>query len=448
MKGLIIIVAFLLAYNAQSQNSERSIITKEQKLFNLSLIWQEINYNFPYLYESGINWDSLYMKTIPRVLNSTSNAEYYKELKKFISIFHEGHTMVISPLSEEPGVVNLFAKYLNGGYYIIGVGEEYSDSIEVGSEILKINNVNVKEYFDSIIFPFENCPSHIRYDFLSYKLFSGNINDSLTLTISNNKNKKTILLKRHITYGRFKVFKNIIPRVNYEFKIIEKDIAYIRIGSFSDKGILTKIKRDLDSISECRSIIIDIRDNSGGSSFGDAICQYFTKDSNYVSYSMLTRVNNAYYRALGAFSSDSIARILNTKPRHFEYKNYFTFNEYKEKNWTTQNNNTLSGVLSTKKLCVLINPMVASAAETFLITLRNINKGVFIGEPTYGSATQPLVLPLYGGGQLRIATQKTTFATGEVYKYIKPDILVLPTIEDYLIGKDRVLDKAIDYLTE
>ncbi len=449
MKTIITIFAFiLLAGNAFTQENESIIITKEQKIYNLSLIWQEINYNFPYLNDSDINWDSLYISTISKVLNATSNSNYYKELQKFVSVFHEGHTMVISPDVEPQGIVNLFAKYLNGDFYITGVGVEYCDMVNVGCKILEINNIDVKEYFDSTIYPYESCPAHIRYEFLSYKLFFGNLNDSLILTINQNDTIKSIILKRHNSYGIFKVFKEFLKRDNYDFKVINKEIAYIKIGSFSDRSILKKIENDLDSIIKCKSIILDVRDNGGGSSFGDEICRFFTKDSTFISYSMLTRINNAYYRALGAYSSEATAKILNIEPRHLEYNDYFIFNEYENKEWTTKNNVKLSGVLSDKKLCVLINPMVASAAETFLITLRNLNKGVFIGEPTYGSATQPLVLPLYGGGQVRIATQKTTYITGEIYNYIKPDIYVSPTIEDYLNVNDRVMNNAIDYLSK
>ncbi len=55
---------------------------------------------------------------------------------------------------------------------------------------------------------------------------------------------------------------------------------------------------------------------------------------------------------------------------------------------------------------------------------------------------------LPGGGSARICTKKDTYPNGkEFVGYgIKPDIEVKRTLNDYLLKKDPVLDKAISYL--
>ncbi len=76
---LIIIVAFFSVFSiVKSQDTTNSVLTNEQKVYGLSFIWQEMNYNFPYLVNSKIDWDSAYLANIPKVEASNSLFEYSK----------------------------------------------------------------------------------------------------------------------------------------------------------------------------------------------------------------------------------------------------------------------------------------------------------------------------------------------------------------------------------
>jgi len=453
MRTLFLLLFLVVSTTLYSQNLSYNSLSKNQKIYNLSLIWQEVNYNFAYFNTkiTKTEWDSIYINAISQVNNTKSASDYYRVLQSVVGNLHEGHTILIPPkgVNDRLGIVSLIPRYINGNFYVVGVGVEYKDEVFLGDKIVEINNMDTKVYFDNEIYPFESCAMHSRYRFLDYKLLLGKQTDSLLITVKGIKDgkRRQIKLYRHSKYGQFHSYVSYHKIKNYSFSVINNNIAYINIGSFADRSILSKFQDDLDSIQKCSSVILDIRGNSGGSSFGDQICKYFTNDTLFESYSMDTRVNNAYYKALGAYSSSQVADILDISPRYNEYEDYFLNNKYENKKWmTSTKDDSLRGVLSDKKIVILTNQKVFSAAETFVLTFRNLNIGTVIGQPTAGSSTQPLIIPLLGGGHIRISTQRTLRKNGEIYSFIKPDILVNPLIEDYLNGYDRILNAAILFI--
>jgi len=99
---------------------------------------------------------------------------------------------------------------------------------------------------------------------------------------------------------------------------------------------------------------------------------------------------------------------------------------------------------------ILIGNNTASAAEDFLIFADNQKHMIKIGEPTFGSTGQPLMIQLPGGGSARICTKKDVYPDGrEFVGYgIQPDILIKRTLDDYLNHTDPVLEAAINYLND
>ena len=102
---------------------------------------------------------------------------------------------------------------------------------------------------------------------------------------------------------------------------------------------------------------------------------------------------------------------------------------------------------------ILIGRFTFSAAEDFLVNLyEQPGRPVLIGEETGGSTGSPLVVNgLPGGGYARICTRRICYPVSYkrfVNQGVKPDVEVSQTIEDYLQGKDVVLEKAIDELNK
>ena len=74
-------------------------ISNELKIYELSLIWREAEYNFAFWewLAGSLDWDKAYREAIPAVLQTKNTYEYYLELKKFVSLLRDGHTSVWFP---------------------------------------------------------------------------------------------------------------------------------------------------------------------------------------------------------------------------------------------------------------------------------------------------------------------------------------------------------------
>ena len=71
----------------------------ELKIYELSLIWREAEYNFAFWERlaGSLDWDKAYREALPAVLKTKNTYEYYMELKKFVSLLRDGHTGVWFP---------------------------------------------------------------------------------------------------------------------------------------------------------------------------------------------------------------------------------------------------------------------------------------------------------------------------------------------------------------
>ncbi|OFX87186.1 MAG: hypothetical protein A2W99_07570 [Bacteroidetes bacterium GWF2_33_16] len=64
-----------------------------EKIYGLSTIWKEVEYNFAYFEKIGTaKWDSLYKVMIKKVLETNNDYDYYRELSYFTAFLKDGHT--------------------------------------------------------------------------------------------------------------------------------------------------------------------------------------------------------------------------------------------------------------------------------------------------------------------------------------------------------------------
>jgi C-terminal processing protease CtpA/Prc len=89
-------------------------------------------------------------------------------------------------------------------------------------------------------------------------------------------------------------------------------------------------------------------------------------------------------------------------------------------------------------------------AENFCVGFHIMNRGKIIGGPTMGSSGTPLSFTLPGGGTAQVVTTRSSYPDGKEFigTGVKPDIEVYPKIEDFRTGRDRILEKALEYLNK
>jgi hypothetical protein len=76
----------------------REDLTTDEKVAGLSKLWAEAKFNFVHFGQApALNWDSLYLATLPQARAAGSTREYYRVLQAFYARLGDGHTGVSMP---------------------------------------------------------------------------------------------------------------------------------------------------------------------------------------------------------------------------------------------------------------------------------------------------------------------------------------------------------------
>lgn len=186
---------------------------------------------------------------------------------------------------------------------------------------------------------------------------------------------------------------------------VEGDIAYIRIGTFSEQtydGLRKAIQKTTSEIGadKLKGYVIDLRNNRGGR----------------LDQSVL--VSNAFLER---------GKIVSTRGRNAEETQVF-------------NAKPGGDLTKGKPVVVLINGSTASAAEIVSGALQDHKRATIIGTRSFGKGSVQTVIPLGSNGGLRLTTARYYTPSGNSIQArgISPDIEVVQDIPQEL--KDKIVD--------
>jgi len=400
-----------------------------EKIYGLSTIWKEAEFNFAYFEKIGtVKWDSLYKSMINRVLETKNDYEYYRELSFFMSFLKDGHTGV----GRYPNVdryTTIYKGYLiefgRIGEKVIVTRINYSkkDSIPLGSELLEVNGLAPDNYLAKFVTPYISASTDKSRDEKAvYNILDGLPGMKYTIKIKTPANDiKTIQLVHGDIGEKFPpaTIPETVKREAVEFKWFDNKIAYLAINSFSDSTILASFTKLLPEIAKADKLIIDIRENTGGNSeIGFEILKYLTDDKILNIHSSKTRKHIPRANREEAFVcvADSYEPYVN-------------------------NHTDKSIVIPT---LVLTGGKTISAAEDFLVPIKKIGHMRTMGETTSGSTGSPYSFKLPGSWAY-VCSLQCCYPDGSEYVGvgIKPDIEVKRTIRGIINRKDEVLDQAL-----
>lgn len=130
---------------------ETSIISDELKIYELSLIWKEAEYNFAFWerLNGTLDWDKAYREALPAVLKTTTLYDYYMELSKFVALLRDGHTGVSLPQAldnKETACLPFCIDYIQGEHVIPNMDKSVKNDIPRYSILKKINGIDINSY--------------------------------------------------------------------------------------------------------------------------------------------------------------------------------------------------------------------------------------------------------------------------------------------------------------
>jgi len=99
-------------------------------------------------------------------------------------------------------------------------------------------------------------------------------------------------------------------------------------------------------------------------------------------------------------------------------------------------------------IVVLVNGKSFSSTEHFALWMKHIGHVTIIGDTTGGGAGNPILFSLPSGNKIRVSSRFFYRYDGQPIEWngIVPDILVEQTESDLLLGEDKQLEYAIEYL--
>ena len=160
-----------------------------------------------------------------------------------------------------------------------------------------------------------------------------------------------------------------------------------------------------------------------------------------------TRIYDAALAAWGA-GAEPGDTVRNARVRvAYQHYNDEAFSEPKRRVYRFPQNREETLVVPT---VILVNDATGNAAETFLVIAASQPHMSTVGTTTSGRVGAVAHYSLLPGLECGICTQEVRLPDGEEFagRGIAPDVVVENTMQDVLSGRDAVLEKALEILSD
>ncbi len=391
-----------------------------------------------------IDWDALHAEYRPRFEQAEAgrdSLEYRRALRDFSFEIPDGHV-------SGPNVVEDFQEAVSGGLgfamrdvddgrtivnFLTPGGPAETAGVELGAEIVALNGTPVNEYVDSAIaysapFSTEHFERLQKLRYATRAPLGGEVEITYRNPDAETETTVTLETSDESASFNFSSFNTGLTgfELPVEYTLLEEEgIGYVKINSFSDNSLLTvqlweRMIRTLNA-SGAQGLIIDMRQNSGGSGFlADQMAAYFFDEE-------LELGNTGYYdETLDDFAFDE-----RTVDRFYPPSEDLRY---------------------PGPIAVIVGPNCNSACEFFTYAMTMQDRADVVGQyPTagLGGSVDAVLMPDNQFFQFTIG--RAVDMNGEIHiegKGVAPTVRV-PVTEETLLGEgDPLLDAAIQALSE
>jgi carboxyl-terminal processing protease len=391
---------------------------EDAKIAGLSRLWMEVKINFPHFAAvADLDWDKTYVDFLPQVRATASTYEYYRLLQRMTALLKDGHTEVFLPkelagrmAADFPLRIDL----IENRVFVTRVDskELEANGITAGLEILEIDGMPVHEYAAKNRRPYaaSNSPQHLEVVVYSYGLLAGPRDRPVTVEFRSQDGR---VFEKRLARGPYSDVTSL-PPVTY--RKLAGDLAYVAINTFNSEDAQKEFEKLLPEIRNSDGLILDIRENDGG--------------SGVIAYNLLGYLTDKEFAPPPWKSRQYVATLRVWGQAGGWY-------EAKPAVWAGRPNDFYS-----KPVVMLIGSRSLSATDVFAEAFHRMRRGKLIGEATGGSTGDPLAFALPGGGSGRVATS-TDVGEGLIGRGVQPDVRAPRTVQDFLAGRDAALEAGI-----
>lgn len=394
----------------------RDSLPDVERIAGLALLWAEVRYSSPAAGTQGVlDWDSAFIARLPAVMAAHSTADYYAELEAFLALLRDDHIDVSAPPPLRTRTIPLDTRRIDGRVVVTGVRRPalVAMGISAGDEVIAIDGLAVEEYVGRFVAPraSNSTPQGRDAHLYGWAMLSGRSGDTLSLTLRHGDG-------RTLTYRLPFDGWGAMPAPRVESRLLDADIGYLALNTFGGQGLEALIDSALAHLGPIAGLIVDVRRNRGGAQNAGwhLISRFIDEPQTFTEQYSAAYVPIQRAWGLASPSIPKPERVITPHP-HLRHG---------------------------YPVAWLIGPLTASAAEGVTAIVDQLGIATLVGEPTWGSTGQPILVPLPGGGSARIRVEDERYADGRIYiqRGIQPHVHVPLAIHDLRAGRDAVLDTA------
>lgn len=435
----IFVLIFIVAFS-RTLKGQGAFDTKEKRIYKFSLIWKEVNnyFAFPKTLKQ-VHIDSLYTHYLNQVENATSEYEYYRTLSAFMAHFRDAHTR-IRPDNRPDDTPPLITSKIGNSIVVDNISKNLSKKIPIGCEILKIDNIPVMEYInDSVLQYISASTPEFRLEKASKELLYGKPLSTCSVTFKKiNGDICTYSFCRNYYFNKEQEpMEKPTEQPAIDIHFLKGDIGYIKLRSFTDVNSVDSVFNIfLPKLQRCQKLIVDIRGNRGGTDAAwENIVYHLIPDSIIQNQGeWFSRKQRGYCKMHGEYEprfKDYYLDIAMEKIFYQPYRN--KIDECKKLN---------------QPLIILSDRYTASAAEDFLLLMKEQKRAKIVGTASAGCIGVPLFIKISDNYSVMICAQCYINPDGTQPNKlgILPDIEIQNGYDSYIKGEDKQLEVAIQEL--
>ncbi|MEG2538174.1 MAG: S41 family peptidase [Clostridium sp.] len=217
-------------------------------------------YSFEY---RNIEWDKLKLKYFRR-LESDITQDVFEIVSELLTEIGDPHTK----LSRKNEFISPVGIVLIDNKYYVGFNFLKDSKVEVGMELVDINNVRIEDYENKLRKKYKNISRNLIASKVIESITSSYKKEKFILKFLDNKKIEFNIefylyhIQDFITLCNEKNNLNEEKKINIE-KIYDKTL-YLNIPTFMEKNISERVIKSIKKNKNCSNLVIDIRNNLGG----------------------------------------------------------------------------------------------------------------------------------------------------------------------------------------
>lgn len=399
-------------FNHENPYSEMYYPDAGFRLLSVYRYWNIIQYFFPYRYLTDTDWNDVLKESISKLLNATDAISYISAVRRMIAHIDDSHGVVYSESMSHRLNVNLppfNVRFLQNDTLVVDSYRNPEKIDEngphIGDVITNINHQTVKELIDSLSQYYSASNYRVKLREIARSIVCSK-EPFVELDFLSNGEQKNATIP---LYSFFDLdYSTTTDSVCY--RLLNGNIGYISMDDITDQFL----KVLADTIRNTKGLILDLRE--------------YPKEMVIDKFGMM-------------LSDHSVPYFKATRP---ELKNPGTF-IFTPSMDTRKGKEPYQG-----KIVILIDENSQSHAEFCAMYYRTITNSVVIGSNSTGADGNVSRLDLPGGIHTMFSGIGIYYPDGTETQRVGlvPDIYIYPTVQGIREGRDEILEKAIEVVSE